>query len=100
MLEFTDEYVAIPGHTQSAMESYVERKLYPGSFLTAVLSNNLVNAVSKADSSNLAALPLIVKFMYNRMPAACWGSEEKIHNWCEDSFYHRVCDFQGTEDGV
>jgi hypothetical protein len=100
MLEFNEEYAAIPSHTQLAFKSYFEKKLYPGSFLTAVLSNNLVKTVSTADSFNLAALPLIVEYMYNYLPYECWGSEEKIHNWCEDRFYSRVCDFQGTEDGV
>ena len=100
MLEFNNEYQAIPAHTQEALTNYVEHKRYPGGFLTAVLTNNLMGAVSKADNQNIAALPLIAKYVYNHLPATSWGSEEKLHKWCEDDFYSRITDYQGSEDGV
>ena len=39
-----------------------------GSFLTAVVENNLDEAVGKADSVNVRALPIYVKYFYNYAP--------------------------------
>ncbi len=39
-----------------------------GSFLTAVVENNLDEAVGKADSVNVCALPIYVKYFYNYAP--------------------------------
>ena len=47
----------IPAHTKAALDRYVNDRLLPGGFLTAVLSNDLFGAVGSADSENLAALP-------------------------------------------
>ena len=100
MLEFTGEYQAIPVHTQEALNNYIEHKRYPGGFLTAVLTNDLMGAIGKADSSNIAALPLIARYVYNQLPRTSWGSEERLHKWCEAEFYSRMRECQGTEDGV
>jgi hypothetical protein len=42
---------------------------YPlGNFLTAVITNNLMEAVGRADDTNIKALPLYCSFLYNVMP--------------------------------
>jgi hypothetical protein len=83
MLFFDDEYEAIPSNTQSGLERYIEKRIMPGGFLTAVLSNDLMGAVAHADSGNIHALPLIARFVYNRLPSTCHGSIQKMNNWCE-----------------
>jgi len=80
----------IPDHTKAALDRYVEHKILPGGFLMAVLSNDLFGAVGRADSQNLAALPDIVKYVYNEMPSASWGSQDQIYKWVEDRFYKMV----------
>jgi hypothetical protein len=80
----------IPDHTKAALDRYVEHKILPGGFLMAVLSNDLFGAVGRADSQNLAALPDIVKYVYNEMPGDSWGSEGQIYKWVEDRFYKMV----------
>ena len=77
----------IPAHTKAALDRYVNDRLLPGGFLTAVLSNDLFGAVGSADSENLAALPEIVRYVYNELPANSWGSKDKIWRWVEDKFY-------------
>lgn len=72
----------LPWHTEGALQRYVEQGLFPGGFLTAVLCNDLFGAVARADESNLAALPEIVKFVYNQVPADAWGSAEAMRNYC------------------
>lgn len=39
-----------------------------GSFLTAVVENDLEGAVGKADSTNVRALPVYLKYFYNYAP--------------------------------
>ncbi|MCA1800188.1 MAG: hypothetical protein LC650_02735 [Actinobacteria bacterium] len=68
----------IPSHTQGSLERYAAQGIAPGGFLTAVLTNNLFGAVSRADDYNLEALTEIVRFVYNRMPMSCHGSTEAM----------------------
>lgn len=77
-----ENYTAIPSHTQSALQRYVECGIMPGGFLQAVLSNDLMRAVNSADNYNRAAIPDIAKFVYNELPMAAHGSEEKIVSYC------------------
>jgi len=72
----------IPQHTQSALKRYVEHGYMPGGFLTAVLCNDLFQAVCRADHMNQACLADIVKWIYNSMPMAARGSEDNMMNWC------------------
>jgi hypothetical protein len=80
----------IPAHTKAALDRYVEHKMLPGGFLMAVLTNDLFGAVGRADSENLAALPDIVRYVYNQMPADSWGSKDQIYKFVETAFYDRV----------
>lgn len=79
-LDFQD-YDNVPEHTQGALARYVEDRLPPGGFLEAVLTNDLLRAVSRADTWNKAALADIVRFVYNRCPAGCHGSRENYEAW-------------------
>lgn len=65
---------------QEALDRYVGREPV-GNFLTAVLENNLQLAVGYADNDNLANLPAFVGYLYNELPADCWGSKEKMAAW-------------------
>lgn len=89
MLDFSN-YQTIPLHTQLQLASYVDQKLYPSKFLTAVLSNKLFDAVYAADSANSLALTELVKFIYNHVPSQAWGSEDRVNQWCEPTFYENL----------
>ena len=71
----------IPGHIKASIDRYVKDRVPTGSFLHAVLTNNLFRAVARADNENLSHLPEIVTFVYNEIPSACWGSPEKVKEW-------------------
>ena len=75
------ENSGVPEHTQGALMRYVNDGLHPGGFLTAVITNDLIGAVTRADRWNLDALPSIVMFMLNAMPAASIGSTENMEQW-------------------
>lgn len=55
----------------------------PGSFLTAVLCNDLKEAYNRADQSNTAAMPRIVGALTWGLPAQSWGSVERFDAWAE-----------------
>lgn len=82
MLDFKG-YDVLPYHTQSELRRYVEEGYMPGSFLTAVLCNDLFKAVAHADSSNIATLDDLVKFIYNRVDSRAWGSAQRMREWTE-----------------
>lgn len=65
----------------AAIDRYLNHRLEPGSFLTAILSNDFVRATGRADSENLANLPAYASYLYNEMPMSAWGSREIVHEW-------------------
>lgn len=84
MVDFNDDYAQIPEHMQSALRRYVLQGLKPGDFLTAVICNDLRNAVGRADSDNLPLLKLYVQWFYNVAPGTCWGSRDIMVRWMEE----------------
>lgn len=80
----------IPKHTQEALDRYVNQHIMPGSFLLAVLSNRLFDAVARADRENLAALKDICLYIYNELPGDCWGSSDIVYKWVESRFYQSM----------
>ena len=71
----------IPDHMHKAIRAYVLDGRRPGDFLQAVLQNNLMDAVTRADDENLPALRAWAMLLYNFTPEACWGSAERVDAW-------------------
>ena len=72
---------AISDRMMGAIERYVQQRIKPGDFLTAVIRNDLFEAVGRADDENMANLSAFVAYFYNVAPSSCWGSSEKMHAW-------------------
>lgn len=71
----------IPHSTIISLDRYIDHGIIPGGFLTAVLHNNLRDAVVRADQYNLQALLYIVRLIHNEAPSSCWGSKEAVDRW-------------------
>jgi hypothetical protein len=71
----------LPTHMHGGIARYIVRGIPPGSFLTAVLSNDLMGAFGKADDENRDALFEWARFIYNFAPTGCHGSPEKVSAW-------------------
>lgn len=71
----------LPEHMREGVRMYLEERIAPGSFLTAVICNDLVNALGQADHINRERLHDIVSFFYSYAPSNCWGSVEKMKKW-------------------
>lgn len=80
-----DDISRIPYETIASLERYLKDHVPTGDFLKAVLSNDLINAIHRADMFNLPALVDIVKYLYNDFPGNCWGSPEAYKNWTDRS---------------
>ena len=74
-------YESLPEGLQGGMKRYVEQGIKPGSFMTAVLENDLFGALAQADEMNRDRLYDICKWLYNEAPSQCWGSKEKVEAW-------------------
>lgn len=64
-----------------SLTAYVKYGQPTGGFLEAVLSNDLCEAIGRADGTNGPALAHILAFAYNELPSSCWGSPAKYNNW-------------------
>ena len=73
----------IPRAPKHGIDQYVDHGVPTGSFLRAVLSNDLFEAVARADEHNQIALAEICKYIYNFTPTTCHGSPERFEHWIE-----------------
>lgn len=78
-----DPYYPIREDWFGALERYLNMGIMPGSFMTAVLENNLVEAFSRADIMNSANLKNIIGYVYNHLPSNSWGSPQRVHDYLE-----------------
>lgn len=71
----------LPIHLRDGLERFIIQGGPVGSFLTAVLDNDLREAVSRADDDSLKALKPILQFLYGFAPAGCHGSPKNRLAW-------------------
>lgn len=73
----------IPDYMAEGLDLWIRAGVLPGSFLTAVLCNDLVDACRLADSTNIRNLPAYASYLYSNAPSECFGSREKVAAWVE-----------------
>ena len=71
----------IPDYMHRGLLTYIERGLIPGSFLTAVLNNDLLDAVRRADDKNVVRLHCYGRFLLCAAPREASGSPEQVKSW-------------------
>lgn len=76
-------YVQIDEDILDSLDRYAKDGIPTGSFLEAVLSNDLMDAMSRADLKNRAVVFYICSYVYNELPADCHGSRKKVAQWLE-----------------
>lgn len=76
-------YERIKPEILDAIRRYADEHCPVGNFLTAVLCNDLTEAVGRADDENIRVLPEIVCYCYNEIPCSCWGSPERVRAWLD-----------------
>lgn len=78
-------YHDVPDHTAEALENYFFHGYEPGSFVYAVLTNDLIGACTRCDHINRENIVNIVKWLLQRAPAGSWGSDHRVLNWVKDT---------------
>lgn len=63
------------------LERYIEHGVPTGSFLRALLENNLRESCWRADKANRLLLWEYVCWLHHYAPQDCWGSPEKVKAW-------------------
>jgi len=74
-------YTKLPESLRGGAQRWIENGIVPGSFLTAVIRNDLTESFAQADYINITKLQDIVHFFYWEAPSQCWGSKEKMIAW-------------------
>lgn len=85
-----ENYEEVRPNTLNAIDRYVTDGIPTGSFLEAVLCNDLMEAMGRADMGNRLALFEICDYIYNETPAACHGSGERVQYWLKLKQEERV----------
>ena len=73
----------IPDHVREALERYFVHGFAPGGFCSAVLANDLMSAVQKADHWNQLNLSDIANWVLHNAPNGSWGSYEHVQGWLD-----------------
>ena len=75
------DYNELPVNLRGGIQSYIERGMGVGGFLTAVLENDLAKAVERGGGDNRKRLADIVIWLYNNAPRVAWGSVASVEAW-------------------
>lgn len=76
------EYSDLPRWFFHAVERYVEnRELIDEPFFASMLVSDVKGMVEGADNVSQVALYLMLKYLYNHVPAVCFGSETAVGSW-------------------
>jgi len=67
--------------TFEALKNYAVNHRAPGGFLTAILSNDLMEAVLMANLDDRFSIPQICEYIFHHCPGNCWGTPEAVEKW-------------------
>ena len=71
----------IPARLTEGLVRYRDGHIATGGFLRAVLANDLNDAVFRGDAESLLALPALVRWIRDELPADAWGSRVEVDRW-------------------
>lgn len=71
----------IPPYMWAGIERYMVHRIQPGHFLTALFSNDLMEAFARADDENGANMRRYAQFLYNYAPRGSYGSPAAVREW-------------------
>ena len=71
----------IPEHLRDGLFHYLTQGRPVGSFLTSLLSNDLMDACARADAESGHAIYRIAMFLRIYAPEESWGSPRKVEAW-------------------
>ena len=78
----------IPPRIVESINRYVWHGCPTGDFLRSVLSNDLMNAVARADADSMASLQAICMYIHNAVPSGITGGHEEYKKHIERGTEH------------
>lgn len=88
-IEAQSELMLLPALTRQAINNYLDHGLRPGSFLRAVLENDLHTAIARADADNREALGHIVAWVCKWAPYESFGNPVNVDKWLTKKLIER-----------
>lgn len=75
------DYSGLPESLREGARRYFEHGIQPGSFLTAVIQNDLQEVAQRADTLHRILLVEIVQWVIAHAPSGSWGSPAEMAAW-------------------
>ncbi len=70
-----------PASIVMSLKLYTEQRLGPGTFLRAILENDLRETVTHCNPEHRPYLFAIVSVVFWFVPAVAWGSKTRVSDW-------------------
>lgn len=80
-LERNAKELKLPKYSSESLIQYILVGQPVGSFLDALLNNDLKGAVQKADDDNRKVIVQYVLFLTECAPYSCWGFSDATNQW-------------------
>lgn len=77
------KYGVLPKRVHEGIHTYIDEHVRPGSFLRAVLANDLYTAVANADPESERCLPNIAKYVVNTVPRKARDTRKRVGKWMD-----------------
>jgi hypothetical protein len=71
----------IPENLRGGLRRYLDAHIQPGHFLTAVLVNDLREAMGRADAVTRTGIFDVVSYLHNFAPSIAWGDAAAVKRW-------------------
>ena len=81
----------IPEYMRGGIMRFYEHGLPPGDFLSAVINNDLKEAVGRADDTNKHLLGNYITWFYNHAHSGSWGFTGAVEKWCKSVHEEKQC---------
>lgn len=74
----------LPERLHEPLLGYLIHGHHPGSFVEALLTGDMANAVNRCDHSDLVMLGFYFRFLVQHFPVQAWGDESRFRAWVEE----------------
>lgn len=78
-LTYIDEN--LPEHLREGVRNWIEQGITPGSFLRAVIRNDLQAACLRADEISYAQMRQLIRWLVQFAPSGSYGSDKVFSQW-------------------
>jgi hypothetical protein len=73
----------VPEHMRDGLILWIENGIMTGNFMTALMENDLMEAMGRADEVNQNSIKNWCVFLYTYSPRGCHGSPSRVAVWRE-----------------